>query len=476
MPSADVHASLSQPALDEARLDILRQRVVIFGLVLGLMLLAFGGFATTVFLGMDPATRRPSLGMVLLGPAVGLLLVVLPWVRRHRFARALLRSLVWRTQLIVIFSVIGQAGVALAVMTAVTADLTAGGFEGTLGPGWVLLPLMGAVHFAAAIIVPWTVAEAAVAPVVWALLVLAGPLLGSRDSASSVAISSAVILLTAAPGIAIASLRSEGIRTALGLRLLNARIADVERELTLARRVHERLFPVAITDGPVRVGFAYEPMRQIGGDFLDVVRRPDGGVLLLIVDVTGHGIAAALAVNRLHGEVRRVLGQARDVSARDMIAALNEYVRLTLAPESVFATAAAVVVGVDGTVDICVAGHPRPLVRRSDGRVEAVEPTAPMLGILGHEDFDAEETRLSLADGSTLLLYTDGVIEMRNAAGEEFRQAGLERALAAASEEGAVRPGVAQPGIAQQLLAAAASFRASAPEDDVLFATVRCGP
>ncbi|MFT3684018.1 MAG: SpoIIE family protein phosphatase [Phycisphaerales bacterium] len=116
-----------------------------------------------------------------------------------------------------------------------------------------------------------------------------------------------------------ARLRAHG----LGARYadLSEQVSSISAELQEARRLHESLFPaLAVLQGhpdtPVRVGFRYEPARQIGGDFLDVYREPPataadptadkgGGVTVVVIDVSGHGVTAALAVNRLHGELRR---------------------------------------------------------------------------------------------------------------------------------------------------------------------------
>ena len=89
-------------------------------------------------------------------------------------------------------------------------------------------------------------------------------------------------------------------------------------------------------DGPVRLNYVYEPMRQIGGDLLfvhpppDAMRDGSGTFSAVILDVTGHGIAAALTVNRLVGELERLFSENAAASPGDVLRGLNRYVTVTL--------------------------------------------------------------------------------------------------------------------------------------------------
>ena len=168
------------------------------------------------------------------------------------------------------------------------------------------------------------------------------------------------------PGMLICWYRFSRLRERVEFSFLDRRFREVQSELALARRIHEKLFPKPIEAGPVRFEFRYAPMRQIGGDFIDAHIDPNSGaVTVALIDVTGHGIAAAMAVNRLHGELKRTVAQSALVSPGDLLAALNTYIYLTLADESVFATA--IVIRVDprsATLTWASAGHPPALLRR----------------------------------------------------------------------------------------------------------------
>jgi len=256
-------------------------------------------------------------------------------------------------------------------------------------------------------------------------------------------------------------LRYSRFRQTVALGFLTGQYRDVQRELAYARRIHEKVFPRPIGSGPVHFDYRYEPMQQIGGDFVDAVRdgrEPDNGALtIVLVDVTGHGIAAALAVNRLHGEVKRALAQRASAHPGQILTALNEYVHLTLADENVFATAlVARLDPVQRELRWASGGHPPAFLRRANGRIDLLDSTAILLGPLDAGEFDACEARTTLEEGDVLIAYTDGAIECRD---RQDRQLGIE-------------------GLKEMVMAAFASETHLAPLDAVLRAVQqhRCGP
>lgn len=455
--------NFSQRELDEARLELLRRRVTSFGTVVGLLLMALAGLQwVTSAMVLSQSVGRPGRVGMFAGVLVGLALVVMPRVRRRRYNRTTLRGLVWRTIWIVSMSALSQTPGAATLSAGISEALRPFGFEGNLGPIFVLVLFMVVLHTAAAIVVPWTVGEACVPPAIWAGLTLAAGLSG-RDSSNMIVFGVGLTLLAGLPGVTITLFRAGGLRESLGLRLIGARYAEVERELSFARRLHERLFPTPVREGAVRLEYAYEPMRQIGGDFLDVSRGTDGSLLAVVIDVTGHGVAAALAVNRLHGEMKRQLAEKRDSSPGEVVTALNRYINLTLADESVFATAVVARVWGDGRARLCVAGHPPPLLRGADGLVSTIDPTAAILGPFDPEEFAADETEIVLGPGVTLVLYTDGAIECRDVRGRDLGQRGLERLTGAAAND---------DDLPRSVLAGVSRYRAGAAEDDVLIAAL----
>lgn len=459
--------NLSQGEFDQARLELLRRRVTTFATVVGLLLIVLSGLqwwlSMVVF--AQHATRPSNVGMVA-GLFVGLVLIILPRIRRRRFAQTALRSLIWRTIIIVITSALSQTIGATILAAGISEALRPLGFTGKLGPIFVLPVFMLVLHTAAAIVVPWTLLEACVPPAAWAGLAILASLTGN-DSRDFIALGIALPLVAGLPGLAITLFRAGSLRETFGLRLIGARYADVEREMVFARRLHDRLFPKPIRQGPIRLEYAYEPMRELGGDFVDVSHGTDGSLMVVMIDVTGHGVAAALAVNRLHGELKRTLAESRDATPAAIMTALNRYIHLTLADEAVFATAVAARIWPNGRARLCIAGHPLPLLRAAAGAVSAVEPTAAMLGPFPPEDFDAQETEVLLRPDLALLLYTDGATECRNAKGQDLGQDGLERFTAAARDD---------EQLPQTIMREVIAYRHGASEDDVLIAVIRVTP
>ncbi len=231
-------------------------------------------------------------------------------------------------------------------------------------------------------------------------------------------------------------------------REASRRYQDVTRELTDARRMHEALFPPPISRGPIRVEYCYEPAMQIGGDFVFIhppqaseppdpeaalaaiaLPRPGTPISIILIDVTGHGVTAALAVNRLFGELERTFALAPDSPPGQVLSTLNQFTGALLATKGIYATAICMRVepGVPkneaGDVDTARvrwanAGHPAALLLPRAGFARQLEATAPILGLLDPPEFDPREQSLSLSPGDAILAYSDGAIELERAEGD----------------------------------------------------------
>ena len=190
-------------------------------------------------------------------------------------------------------------------------------------------------------------------------------------------------------------------------------------ELQNAKRVHESMFPEPVSADGFRFGYAYRPMRQIGGDFIHLYpdepgRNSDGTFYLTLIDVTGHGISSALTVNRLHAELQQYFASASKPCPSEALGYLNEYVRLTMAEHGLFATAMCVKVESGaGILTVANAGHPYCYYRGASGLRE-VEAEGPMLGVFPAEAFDATPVMFSIDAGDQLVMVTDGAIESRS--------------------------------------------------------------
>ncbi len=189
--------------------------------------------------------------------------------------------------------------------------------------------------------------------------------------------------------------------------------ARVTHELAIGRRIQQSLLPRFL---PEIEGWTfaagYEPAREVGGDLFDVFHLRDRPelVCLLIADVTGKGIPAAL----LMADVRALLHAAADNAdgPGDALGRVNGIlVRERATP--LFVTAALLVVDVaSGAIRFASAGHEPSLVARFRGGIEGLEVPGPILGAFGDATF--EEGTADLRRGDALLLYTDGLTEARD--------------------------------------------------------------
>jgi hypothetical protein len=291
-------------------------------------------------------------------------------------------------------------------------------------------------HFFACLFLPWTPRESA-RPLVPLLAINAVITLIYMIVDGSWLIGSLIILLSpliGTPGMGICWWRHSRLREGFHSKLVMRRYGEMRQELVNARQIHESLFPKPCTEGPARFSYRYEPMRQIGGDYLYASRwnRPDAehALSLVIIDVTGHGIPAALTVNRLHGELERIFAEDPGASPGEVLRLLNRYVHLTLATHSVYVTAVCLRIDPDaGTLEYASGGHPPAFIRAVDGHIDELNSTAFVLGVCGAGDFEPEPQTLPFGPGDTLIAYTDGAIEARDRSGRMYGISGLRRLI-----------------------------------------------
>ena len=363
--------------------------------------------------------------------------------------------------------------VASGVITIVTALL---GFRDAEGASRASVGVVGVLflfysHIFACFFLPWTWRQS-VRPLVPLLILNAVVTAITARHAPLIAV--AIIAASPAigvPGAAVCWWRYSRFRERVTAAALRGRYAEMRRELIDARRIHEGLFPSPVEEGPVRFRYAYEPMRQIGGDYLFArfVPSPNGPTSafnLLVFDVTGHGIAAALTVNRLHGELERLFAEHPYDGPGEILGALNRYVHLTLASHSVYVTAFCCRIDPNlDTLEYASGGHPPAFVCTADGRLEQLDSTAFVLGVAAAGDYEADVQRAHFGPGDVLVAFTDGAMEARNGLGRHLGVSGLQRLLA----------GLRVPKEREcidRILNTVSRHRAGPPEDDVLVVEV----
>lgn len=356
--------------------------------------------------------------------------------QRHHPARDFLLRLVLRTVVIVGMIDVVAVPVLLWLVTA-GSDRSNLGIEFSPTSEWFQLFLA---HFFASLFIPWSPRES-LRPLI--PLLPAGALvmlLLAEGSFTSRVLFALLTPLAGVPGLAICWWRHGAFRSRFHLRMLRGHYGQLKQELEQAQRIHESVFPDPINDGPLRMDYIYRPVQQIGGDYLYAFTNRENGELrtlsIAMLDVTGHGIGAALTVNRLYGELERLYAEEPDRSPGETLTALNHYVHITLAKHSVYATGLVFCVDLDArALRWASAGHPPAFVRTPAGRVEQLDATAPMLGAWDDESFEADQQSLPFDIGHRLLAYTDGVIEATSHDGQMLRIEGMQRLVATATGE-----------------------------------------
>jgi sigma-B regulation protein RsbU (phosphoserine phosphatase) len=199
-----------------------------------------------------------------------------------------------------------------------------------------------------------------------------------------------------------------------------------EQDLALATQIQARLLPDrAIQTRYWETHYRYEPAGVVGGDYCEVIPAQDGKSLFFALgDVTGKGVAASLLMTHLSAIFRSLL--SLDLPLAEVMGRANRLF-CSSTPATHYATLVAGLTTADG-VEMCNAGHCRPLVLRRDG-TDQMDSTGFPLGLFCEGRYGICSVRLS--PGDCVVLYSDGITEAQDADGnayEEERLAGAIRA------------------------------------------------
>jgi serine phosphatase RsbU (regulator of sigma subunit) len=330
-------------------------------------------------------------------------------------------------------------------------------------------------HLVACLLLPWTLRQSirAALPIILFVFVLVIGDVIMREIHPAWALLPIVALpLGHVPGWFRCWWRYSKFSKAFRLRFESNQYRALRGELDGARQIHEEALPQPIRSGPVRIEYAYEPARAIGGDMLFLHREqpsdPNGAITLVLIDVTGHGIPAALALNRVLGELERRLGENPDATPTEIIIALNRYVHYTMSKNAMFVTALAARVDATGNrIDYVSAGHPPAFMRRADGSVVTFNGNAMLLGCCIDDDFVIDTDRIDFNPGDALLAYTDGANEAADYNGKQLTTAGVRDLFLRISLKTDHRE--AWPA---EMLEGVVHHRGDLPQDDTLFVCV----
>jgi sigma-B regulation protein RsbU (phosphoserine phosphatase) len=242
-------------------------------------------------------------------------------------------------------------------------------------------------------------------------------------------------------------------------RILRLHEQDFER----AREIQEALMPKQLPQiRGCQLAANCQPARIVGGDYYDAIRLGESSIAIVIGDVSGKGMAAALLMSNLQAIVRAFAHAGLEPQA--LCAKANQLIAATAASGKYITFFYAVVDIVRMRLDYCNAGHNPPMLKHSDGTIETLGEGGPVLGVFPNACYMGGTAELRPDD--CLVLFTDGITEAMNATDEEF---GEQRLMALLNQ----RSGSADE-YRKQIVAAVTRFSNGAFHDDatVLVMTV----
>ncbi|MEO8659959.1 MAG: SpoIIE family protein phosphatase [Bryobacteraceae bacterium] len=243
--------------------------------------------------------------------------------------------------------------------------------------------------------------------------------------------------------------------------LENARLLEEERqklhleeELSVAREIQAGLLPRDLPqDGWFRAAARSMPSHQVGGDYVDVKRTTDGW-WAVVADVCGKGVSSALLASLLQGAF--LLASESSLPMEDTMARINRFLNERTGGEK-YATIFCCALDPTGLLRWTNAGHCPPLLVRRQGKIETLESTGLPVGMIDSAEFVVRESRLQ--PGDKLVVFTDGLCEAQNDAGEYFEVRRIRNLL----RENALTP---SGETVKRLMSALQDFTAGAPQAD----------
>ena len=245
------------------------------------------------------------------------------------------------------------------------------------------------------------------------------------------------------------------LQTALETR---DRLVAIKQELDMAREVQMSIQPKEMPDSETHaVKAIIIPAREVGGDLYDFFYLGESHVGLVIADVAGKGVPAALFTTVTRALLRAA--SSKDYSTPgDCLNIVNELL-CEVNPSCTFITLFFGVLDLrSGELSYCNAGHNPPRLLRADSRVEVVPKTGNLvLGI--QPDHQYHNNQIQLMPGDTLFLYTDGITEAENLHEEEFTESRLDKKLAELA-------GASSEQVVTSIVDAVHEFVGDAPQSD----------
>jgi hypothetical protein len=246
------------------------------------------------------------------------------------------------------------------------------------------------------------------------------------------------------------------------------RLVVINNELEIARQIQSSILPREVPSmAGLEIAARYLPMSAVAGDFYDFLAPAKNQLGILIADVTGHGVPAAIIASMLKVAFAGQAGHTADPAR--VLTGLNQ--ALCGKFEDHFVTAAYIFVDLDHHVlRYAGAGHPPILYRnRSNGNARSIEQNGLFLGMFPEAVYESVE--IPLRPGDRYVLYTDGLPESKSAAGEEF---GLQRCTQFLESHPRLLTGAFADELLREISRWSARSRGGAQEDDMTLILLDC--
>jgi PAS domain S-box-containing protein len=224
--------------------------------------------------------------------------------------------------------------------------------------------------------------------------------------------------------------RTEQLKSAMAKQQEEAQERErIEQELRVARLIQHTLLPKSLPElEGHQIAVYYQPAREVGGDFYDFLRLPDGRLGLIVGDVSGKGVPAAIVM----AITRTLLRSAYHLgSPGEILEQVNDDLFPDIPPNMFVTCLAALLDSRTGRLQYANAGHDLPYVRHADG-VSELRATGMPLGLMPNMSYEQKE--ITLQPGESILLYSDGLVEAHSPQREMFGFPRMQRSVDAHTE------------------------------------------
>jgi sigma-B regulation protein RsbU (phosphoserine phosphatase) len=195
------------------------------------------------------------------------------------------------------------------------------------------------------------------------------------------------------------------------------RARALEQDLLAAKTIQQNLLPKTVPQIPgFDVAGYMLPAKEVGGDYFDYLTLPEGRWGFVVADVAGKGLPAAMLMSNLQGTIRAQAGVTSSCAQCVMVA--NRMLKLSVSPGQFVTLFLAALDPVKRSLSYCNAGHNPPYLFKPDGTFKALSTGGPLLGAF--EGLPYDEEVVQLGGGEVLVIFSDGVTEANNDAGDMF--------------------------------------------------------